>query len=168
MLLSMTSQVVRQKQINAIRTLLTQVIQTKLETYTRETTYIPFLTRIVQDNELIAAYSFIQSVATSLGMSVYEQMARILLTGRGIPETDVQLKYKLGGQISEGQRAVIAQIVSDLSNGTLIDRSEQVNRVLNARGKGMQHTPKPAIVDLYYKDGGEVLTSTWYNRNWDR
>jgi len=87
-------------------------------------------------------------------MSVYEQAARVLLIKRGIPETDVQLKYKLGGQISEGQRAEIAQIVSDLSNGSLISKAEQVNRVLNARSQGTQHRPKAAIVDVFYREGG--------------
>jgi len=155
MLLNVTSQIVRQKQINAVRALLTNMIRAKLGKYTRETTYIPFLSRIIQDNELVAAYSFIQSVATSLGMSVYEQIAQVLLIARGIPQTDVRLKYKLGGQISSGQRAVIAQIVSDLSNGRVMDRSEQVNRVLKACDQGTQHIPKPAVVDLFYKDSGK-------------
>lgn len=155
MLLSMTDQVVQQKQINAVRTLLTEVVQEKLETYSRETTYIPFLSGIIQDNDLVAAYSFIQSVATSLGMSVYEQIARMLLLKRGILEADVQLKYKLGGQISSGQRAVIAQIVSDLSDGALIGRTDQVNQVLHTRTTGKLYTPKPSIVDLFYKDSGQ-------------
>jgi type II restriction enzyme len=85
-------------------------------------------------------------------MSVYEQTARVLLIKRGIPEADVKLKYKLGGQISDGQRAVIAQIVSDLSNGSLISRGEQVDRVLAARSQGTQHTPKPATIDLFYRE----------------
>lgn len=46
--------------------------------YGRETTSIPFLARLVQDNEKIAAYSFIHSMATTLGMSIYEDVSVII------------------------------------------------------------------------------------------
>jgi type II restriction enzyme len=150
------SKSIRQNQLDRIRELLSRTISEKVEMYARETTYMPFLSRIIQADELVAAYSFIHSVATTLGMSVYEEMAKLLLVTRGVPENHVHLKYKLGGQISDGQRAAIAGIVSDLSNGaSFMDRMDQVNRVLNARSSGDLHTPKPSTVDLFYKYGDE-------------
>ena len=46
--------------------LLSNKIETKLKKYSRETNSMPFLARLIQDSEKIAAYSFIHSLATSL------------------------------------------------------------------------------------------------------
>lgn len=39
---------------------------------------MPFLAKIIQDEEKVAAYSFIHSLATTLGMSIYENVAKII------------------------------------------------------------------------------------------
>ncbi len=49
-----------------IKDLLSKKIESKLKSYDRETTSMPFLARLIQDSEKIAAYSFIHSMATSL------------------------------------------------------------------------------------------------------
>jgi hypothetical protein len=54
------------KQKEDIKVLLSKKIENKLKAYGRETTSMPFLARLIQDNEKIAAYSFIHSIATSL------------------------------------------------------------------------------------------------------
>ena len=59
------------KQRQDIKILLSKKMDNKLKTYGRETISMPFLARLIQDNEKIAAYSFIHSIATSLGMSIY-------------------------------------------------------------------------------------------------
>ena len=43
-----------------IKELLSNKFEAKLKSYGRETTSMPFLARLIQDNEKIAAYSFIQ------------------------------------------------------------------------------------------------------------
>ncbi|MCK4344794.1 MAG: TdeIII family type II restriction endonuclease, partial [Bacteroidales bacterium] len=53
-------------QKNQITELLINKIENKLKSYGRETTSMPFLARLIQDNEKIAAYSFIHSMATTL------------------------------------------------------------------------------------------------------
>ena len=57
-----------------IAALLERKIEDKLRRYTRETSSMPFLTRLIQDSEKVAAYSFIHSIATTLGMSIYEDV----------------------------------------------------------------------------------------------
>ena len=61
-----------------VHQLLSKKIDQKLKTYGRETTSMPFLARLIQDSEKIAAYSFIHSLATSLGMSIYEDVSVII------------------------------------------------------------------------------------------
>ncbi|MFA6862456.1 MAG: TdeIII family type II restriction endonuclease, partial [Dysgonamonadaceae bacterium] len=58
-----------ENQKQQIKKLLSKKIEAKLKSYGRETTSMPFLARLIQDNEKIAAYSFIHSMATTLGMS---------------------------------------------------------------------------------------------------
>lgn len=49
------------KQKQGIKELLSLKIEKKLKSYSRETTSMPFLARLIQDAEKIAAYSFIHS-----------------------------------------------------------------------------------------------------------
>ena len=67
-----------ENQRQKIANLLSQKIENKLEKYGKETTSMPFLARLIQDSEKIAAYSFIHSMATTLGMSVYEEVSEII------------------------------------------------------------------------------------------
>ena len=39
---------------------------------------MPFLSKLMQDSEKVASYSFIHSLATILGQSVYEKVAKII------------------------------------------------------------------------------------------
>ena len=50
-----------------IFSLLSVKIDAKLRKYSRESKAMPFLTRLMQDNEKVAAYSFIHSLATTFG-----------------------------------------------------------------------------------------------------
>jgi hypothetical protein len=61
-------------QIQQIKSLLSSKLTVKLSKYARETTSMPFLAKLMQDAEKVAAYSFIHSIATTLGMSIYEQV----------------------------------------------------------------------------------------------
>ena len=61
-----------------IDTLISSKIENKLKNYGRESTSMPFLARMIQDSEKIATYSFIHSISTSLGMSIYEEVSEII------------------------------------------------------------------------------------------
>ena len=97
-----------------IFSLLSVKIDAKLRKYSRESKAMPFLTRLMQDNEKVAAYSFIHSLATTLGMSIYEQTAKILAE----PNCEIcQTGYDVGGVLSKEQKSVIGNIVRELRNG---------------------------------------------------
>lgn len=84
-----------EQQAQAIRALLTKKMESKLKAYGRETTAMPFLARLIQDSEKISAYSFIHSIATSLGMSIYEQVSVLIAAGRGY---ECARNYGVGGE----------------------------------------------------------------------
>jgi len=67
-----------ENQINEIKNLLRSKLNDKLSKYVRETTSMPFLVKLMQDSEKVASYSFIHSLATTLGMSVYEKISEIV------------------------------------------------------------------------------------------
>ncbi len=84
-----------------IKRLLSSKIEAKLKSYGRETTSMPFLARLIQDNEKIAAYSFIHSMATTLGMSIYEDVSVIIASETA---EDAFRNYGVGGVISKDQK----------------------------------------------------------------
>ena len=94
-----------------IKNLLNKKIDNKLKRYSRETTSMPFLARLIQDSEKIAAYSFIHSVATSLGMSIYEEVSVIIAS---TTSQECFRNYGVGGAISTDQKNVIGNIINQL------------------------------------------------------
>ena len=84
-----------------IRELLSKKVETKLKLYGRETTSMPFLARLIQDNEKIAAYSFIHSIATTLGMSIYEDVSVIIASETA---EEAFRNYGVGGRYFKGAK----------------------------------------------------------------
>jgi NADH:ubiquinone oxidoreductase subunit E len=92
------------RQKEQIKNLLRKKIENKLKKYGRETSSMPFLARLIQDNEKIAAYSFIHSVATTLGMSIYEDVSVIIGSENS---NECYRNYGVGGVISKSQNYTI-------------------------------------------------------------
>ena len=136
-------------QKRAIKELLSQKIENKLKTYHRETTSMPFLARLIQDNEKIAAYSFIHSMATTLGMSMYEDISVIIAA-----ETSEESfrNYGVGGVISRHQKTVIADIVLKLRNKSRqANITKEITEVLKASTKDGEFQKSGNIADFYMK-----------------
>ncbi|TKJ47090.1 hypothetical protein CEE34_05635 [Candidatus Aerophobetes bacterium Ae_b3a] len=136
-----------------IKDLLSQKIENKLISYGRETTSMPFLARLIQDNEKIAAYSFIHSMATTLGMSIYEDVSVIIAS-----ETSEECfrNYGVGGVISKDQKSVISNIVAKLRNGELqADIEKEKREVLNASAGNGKFQKSGNIADFYMKRSGK-------------
>src|SRR3989338_5875299 len=96
-----------------ISTLLEKKIEDKLKRYARETSSMPFLTRLIQDSEKVAAYSFIHSIATTLGMSIYEGVSVIIAKNTA---KECFRNYGMGGVLSKDQKSVISTIITELRN----------------------------------------------------
>jgi hypothetical protein len=67
----------KEEQKKKIRELLETKIKEKLEKF-GEVSYIPFLEKLIQSRESVIMYSFIHSLATMLGMAIYEEIAKII------------------------------------------------------------------------------------------
>lgn len=121
----------------------------KLKSYGRETTSMPFLARLIQDSEKIGAYSFIHSIATSLGMSIYEQVSVIIASERGY---ECSRNYGVGGAISKNQKDVIAKIVNELRNKQRVaDIKKETQEVLSASWNNGKFQKSGNIADFYMR-----------------
>ncbi|MCI2425566.1 TdeIII family type II restriction endonuclease [Candidatus Acetothermia bacterium] len=136
-----------------IATLLERKIEDKLHRYARETSSMPFLTRLIQDSEKVAAYSFIHSIATTLGMSIYEDVSKIIAEETA---DECFTKYDVGGVISREQKSVIDDIVKSLRNDEgKVNHAAEVKRVLSASAKDGKAQKEGRIADFYMKRGGK-------------
>lgn len=136
-----------------VSALLEKKIEDKLRRYARETSSMPFLTRLIQDSEKVAAYSFIHSIATTLGMSIYEDVSKIIAEESA---DECFTKYDVGGVISREQKSVIDDIVRKLRNGEKeVNGSQETKLVLNASAKDGKAQKDGRIADFYMRRDGK-------------
>jgi len=130
-----------------ISLLLEEKIQNKLRNYARETTSMPFLARLIQDNEKVAAYSFMHSIATSLGMSIYEDLSKIIAE-ESVDECST--KCDVEGLISQSQKSAIDDIVRKLRNGEeVVNHDNEVQLVLSTSAEDGHSQKEGRIADFY-------------------
>ena len=141
------------QQKKEIDQLISSTIEDKLRKYGRETFSMPFLARMIQDSEKIAAYSFIHSISTSLGISIYENVSKIIATPH-CEECD--RNYSIEGSISSDQKRVIGKILRELRNK---DRKpnikNEIKTVLKASWKDAKPQKSGNIADFYMKKDGK-------------
>lgn len=136
-----------------IETLLRKKLDTKLRNYGRETSSMPFLARLIQDAEKIAAYSFIHSLATSLGMSIYEDVSKIIAKENA---EECFTKYGVGGVISEAQHIAIGNLVAALRiQSRKSDIKAEIKEILAVSATDGVYAKSGNIADFYMKRNGE-------------
>ncbi|MEK6888843.1 MAG: TdeIII family type II restriction endonuclease [Nanoarchaeota archaeon] len=140
-----------ENQIKDIKNLLRSKLNDKLSKYVRETTSMPFLVKLMQDSEKVASYSFIHSLATTLGMSVYEKISEIVASAR---YDEVKTGYDVEGEITNEENSVISQILQEIKNGTRIANKEQeIKEILKVRNNNGRKIKIRA--DLFLKKGSD-------------
>jgi len=138
-----------QSQKTKITKLLEDKIGKKLKNYGRETSYMPFLSKLIQDDEKVASYSFIHSIATTLGMSIYEEVSKIIVEDFS---EEAATKIKIGGGISPDQTRVIAEIIEALKNESKkVNKEDEIKLVLSASKNGATFKKEGNTVDFYFK-----------------
>ncbi len=128
-------------------------IESKLVGYSAETDYKPFFEAIFKKDTIIMA-SMMQSLYTSFGMSIYEQMAVILAQSAGY---EAERQYVLKGVIDEKTESLITKICQDTSKPPNKERSIKLIRQSIKANKCPQKDPE-SVVDVFVKktNGGEV------------
>lgn len=128
--------------------LLKTTVLGKLKTYHPETVHMPFHHRLL-GKDRYAMFSFMQSMNTTFGMSVWEQVATALTQGQG---NYAQRQYKLLGEIDGATEAFIRDMHYKLREGNgnpnITRQTEEIrSRII----KGQARLDPDSVVDLFIK-----------------
>lgn len=132
-----------------ISDLLKQQIRRKLDEYSPETNNMPFHVRLLGKDRM-ALFSFIQSINTTLGTSVFEQIAAIIATQNSKFHQVVNQYKGLGNEISLKALTTIQQILDDLHTAKCRpDKSSEISKLSAVARLAPFRTIKRPCVDLF-------------------
>ncbi len=138
-----------------IKELLKQKIRRKLSDYSPESRAMPFHIRLL-GRDRMALFSFIQSINTTLGTSVFEQVAAIV--ARPNFRRVVNQYKEFNNTISENAQSVIQRILDDLRAArTTPHKNNEIAEILQVSQTGrLRYIQRPTI-DLFLEseDGTE-------------
>lgn len=128
-----------------IKGILEGCLRAKFERYNPETKYMPFHTNLLGKDRM-ALFSFIHSLNTTFGISIFEPIAKELaLMNFQSAETQV----RVGSQISADSQQVIQGIMNDLGAAlTRPDKKKEIIEIRKVCNTGTMNTVKPTKVDL--------------------
>jgi hypothetical protein len=142
------------QQNKQIKDYLVEKIRHKLEIYNPETNSMPFHFRLLGKDRM-ALFSFIQSVNTMLGTSIFEQVGRMIAEPWAINAIG---QYKVEGYIGSEAVLKIDSIMRELrSTSRKPDKEKETKEVLAVADKGYLGKKLKKRVDLFVemKDGTE-------------
>jgi len=138
-----------------VKELVKNVIISKIENYKAETEYKPFFQAIFTKEQILTA-SVVHSFYTTFGMSIYEQLVKILAEGAGY---EAHTQYDLLGEIDEKTEGIISRIDMDLRAGKRKpDMKAEFEEIKNSIQKGKPLNDPDKRVDVFIKkpDGTEI------------
>ncbi len=133
-----------------------KTIKTKLSKYNPETVNMPFHYRLLGKDRM-ALYSFIQSLNTTFGISIFEPVAEILAKNRF---QQVKKQYIVGNEITSDAQAEIQNLLNQLlSSNTEPNKSYEIERIRTVARNGNVIKTKIEKADLFLKayDGAVYL-----------
>lgn len=139
-----------------IKALLKSVLQTKFDKDTAETESKPFFEAIFSKEHILIG-SILQSMYTSFGMSVYEQIGVILAESAGF---EAKRQYTLCGEIDATTETWINEHWKELKNG-IKNKKTDLNKLKckDDEVKKIREIIKPCVtnIDELEKDGDSTV-----------
>ena len=139
-----------------IENILRNSLRKKFQTYKPEPASMPFHTRLL-GRDRIALFSFIHSLNTNFGTSIFEPVAKELANNRF---KKVETQAEAGTKISEFAQIEIQKIMDSLITAKVApDKTNETERIRKVCQKGKIINIKPTRVDvlLENKNGGLFL-----------
>lgn len=131
-----------------IKNIIKESIRSKFKHYKPETLSMPFHYRLLGKDRM-ALYSFIQSLNTTFGTSIFEPVAVALAQDKF---TKVRAQYSVGNTISQGCQQAIQTIMNSLSTGKAPYKPKELEAIRNAALAGNLVKIKTVKVDLFLED----------------
>lgn len=132
-------------QIENIEVVLRNSLRHKFQNYNPEPASMPFHTRLLGSNRL-ALYSFIHSLNTNFGTSIFEPVAVALASGRFVSASSQQTA---GLEISSDAQLVIQNIMDNLTTASTSPcKPEEIEAIRAVCQSGEMKRVKPTKVDV--------------------
>lgn len=137
----------------SIKNRLKFALRDKFANYKPETSFMPFHTRLLGKDRM-ALYSFIQSLNTNFGTSIFEPVAEEL----GLRRFDsIKRQASAGDTITKEAQRVIQDIMDNLESGnTKPNKQNEIDRILEVAQSGETSTIKPTKIDLFLQKNSSV------------
>ena len=126
--------------------ILFNVVREKLSKYKPETLHMPFHFRLL-GRDRYAMFSFVHSMNTTFGMSIWEQISEVLAKGAGFK---AKRQFRLNGEIDNETENLIKDIHYNLRKGTSsVDKENETEKIKNSIIKGEAKIDPDSVVDLF-------------------
>ncbi len=136
---------------NRIKELLLSAVRVKLMTYKPETNQMPFHYRLLGKDRM-AMFSFIQSMNTTIGTSLWEQIAVILAEERGV---ECQRQFELKGKIDKITEELIDDLMHGLRAANIVtDKEKEILAIKSAIKNAEAINDPDSKVDFFMVDKG--------------
>ncbi len=123
-------------------------IRQKLIKYNPESKHMPFHYRLLGKDRMYL-FSFIHSLNTTFGTSLFEPIAEIIAKGRF---KRVEKQFSLGSEISNKAQSEIQHIINQLSSGTNTDKPKETSQILKSIDMGSTDKIKAVKADIFLDD----------------
>lgn len=141
------------EQIKRIENVIKESLRNKFCSYKPETSNMPFHFRLL-GRDRMALFSFIHSLNTTFGTSIFEPVAETLAS---VKFPVAQKQYTVGNEISELAQTEINHIMNELTIGHTPNKYEEIERIRKVSNKGEINKIKTVNVDLFVQsDDGTV------------
>lgn len=120
-------------------------LEKKFQKYKPESENMPFHFRLLGKDRM-ALFSFIQSLNTTFGTSIYEPVAKELAKDYF---KFVTTQYNLGNEISSKAQEKIEEIINHLSTGKETNSKKEIELIRSVCQKGKTNRLKTTSVDLF-------------------
>lgn len=143
-----------EKQIKLVEDTIRNSLKNKFETYNPEPAIMPFHTRLLGKDRL-ALYSFIHSLNTNFGTTIFEPVAVILASSKF---KIAKHQVNSGSQISINAQLEIQKIMDGLTTANKKpDKKQEIEIIRHVCQQGEIRTVKLTKVDVYLKSNeGEL------------
>ena len=144
------------EQIKSVENVLKASLRNKFKNYSPEPASMPFHTRLLGKDRL-ALYSFIHSLNTNFGTSIFEPVG-LALAKKHFKKAESQVTA--GNRISSGAQKEIQNILDSLTTATNSpDKKGEIERIRKVCQTGQMVEVKPTKVDLMFEseDGAYFL-----------
>jgi len=141
------------EQINKVENTIRESLRNKFLTYKPETSNMPFHHRLL-GRDRMALFSFIHSLNTTFGTSIFEPVAEALAS---LNFTVAKKQFVVGDTISEKAQNEIQYIMNELTTGKNPDKLEEVERIRKVATTGKMNKLKTVKVDLFVKSKDDVV-----------